>query len=82
MTPQHFLLKARSFMNSKAMSAFDWLLAIGTIVWGCHLVFIQNNTDWTSYAIIGAGIVGLILAAVKPSRRIESALQKRFIQRS
>ena len=81
MKPQQFISKARTFMNSKAMSALDWLVALATLGWGLHSVFIQNSTEWTSYAIIAAGIVGVILAIVKPSRRIESALQKRFVQR-
>lgn len=69
-------------MNSKAMGALDWLVALATLGWGCHIVFYQGSTDWTGYAVIAAGVVGVILAIVKPSRRIESALQKRFVQRN
>lgn len=82
MTPQKFIIKARTFMNSKAMGVADWVLAIATITWGLYLLFVQGQFEWTSYAIVAAGVVGIVLAIIKPSRRIESALQKRFVQRS
>lgn len=59
--------KVQTGLNSKAAVIFDWALAVLTILYGAFLVQKGENPT-TAWLVVSCGIIGLILAYVRPSK--------------
>ena len=71
--------KANNFVKSKQMAAIDWSISIAFTVYGGYAMYRDGPTT-SNVLTLGCGILGLVLAKVKPAVKIQQYLEKRMIK--
>jgi 1,4-dihydroxy-2-naphthoate octaprenyltransferase len=72
--------KANNIIRSKGMQTFDWIASAAFLVAGAVMIFLYGLT-LNACLTLGCGVVGLILAKVRPAVRLQDYLEKRMINR-
>ncbi|MGD1524470.1 hypothetical protein [Vibrio owensii] len=58
--------KIQNGLDSKAAVFFDWILGLATLSYGLYLIS-QDAHSFISWMVVGGGVLGLILAYIRPS---------------
>lgn len=74
------LTKLNNFMQSKTMSAIDWVIGIGIVGYAVYL-FASDGPTTNAYITFAVGIFSFILAYIKPVKIIKAKLDKVIINR-
>lgn len=67
-------------MQSKTMSAFDWIISICIIGYAAYLFTVDGPTT-NAYITFAVGIFSVSLAYIKPAKIIKNKLDKVIINR-
>ena len=59
-------------MNFKSLRTLDYLLSVGTLVWGGY-----SGSPW----IIAGGCLGLVIAYINPAERVSALIKGKAVQR-
>lgn len=70
-----------NFLQHKWLYQLDWLVAGGCIAWGL-LRLAQGHQDLDTWFWVGGGVLGLVLAWVRPAEHFARLLQRRMIRKS
>lgn len=72
--------KANEFMRSKKMAAIEWCLSILVVLIGIYMIM-TTGFDRDSVLTLGFGILGLVLAKLKPAVKLQDYLFKRLVNK-
>jgi hypothetical protein len=75
-----YIQKANNFIRSKKMAVIDWTLSIAFVIYGVYLLC-TVGANMTSVLTTVCGVIGLILAKIRPAVKIQDYLEKRMINR-
>lgn len=71
---------ANNFMKSDTVKYFDWALGIGCITYGAWLIQ-STGCNLTSVGTTALGVVGLVLAKIRPAVMLQNYLESKVIKK-
>lgn len=74
------LQKMNEFMESKTMSAIDWTLSSGVLLYGAYLIY-STGINTSSIITTSVGAIGLLLAYIKPAKLIKRKMENSILKR-
>lgn len=75
-------MKLLTFIHSPFMQRLDWVLAIGSLMWGMVLLISTHALTFSTALWFVGGGIGLLLAYLKPAQRLQTLIQRRFVRKA